>query len=133
MASFGLGQFKRRQPLPWVGNDRSANMDTYKGFTHLGREQDQAPRLGLLYLAVIPFLAGLGLVAWLGWGWQALVLTALVAGIFVGAVVVRRTSNRGSRSRRGGDTPSAHHSHARTKTVEHQTRMHLDSKGPLGF
>ena len=100
-------------------------MDNYKGLTHLGRQPDQDPRLGFLYLAAIPVVAGVGLVAWLGWGWQALVLTGLVAGIALGAVVVRRPT------RSGGHTNSDYDD-ARTKTVEHQTRMHLDSKGPLG-
>lgn len=101
-------------------------MDQYKGFTHLGRHPDQDPKLGLLYLAAIPVLAGVGLVAWLGWGWQALVLTGLVAGIALGAVVVRRPTRR-------GDNTASDYDDARAKTVEHQTRMHLDSKGPLGF
>lgn len=108
-------------------------MDYYKGFTHLGRQQDQAPRLGLLYLAMIPFWAGAGFVAWLGWDWQALVLTALVTAVVVGALVFRHASRRGSGRRRGGNASSAHYNDARTKTVEQQTRMHLDSKGPLGF
>jgi membrane protein implicated in regulation of membrane protease activity len=106
-------------------------MDQYKGFTHLGRQQDQAPRLGLLYSAVIPFLAGAGFVAWLGWDWQALI--ALVAALVIGTLVFRNASRRGSGRRRGGSTSSAHYNDARTNTVEQQTRMHLDSKGPLGF
>lgn len=98
-------------------------------FGHL----DPEPPLVLVYLTVFSILAGVGFVAWLGWDWQALVLTALVAGIVVGALVFRRASGRGSRRRRGGDTPASLYDDARTKTAKDQTRMHLDSKGPLGF
>lgn len=93
---------------------------------------DPEPPLVLVYLTVFSVLAGVGFVAWLGWGWQALLLTALVAVLVVGALIFRRSSGRGTGSRRGDNTASDYDD-ARTKTVEHQTRMHLDSKGPLGF
>lgn len=98
-------------------------------FGHL----DPEPPLVLVYLTVFSILAGVGFVAWLGWDWRALVLTALVAALVVGALVFRRASRRGSRGRRGDDPSSAHYDDARAKSVEDQTRMHLDSKGPLGF
>ncbi|MFP3882025.1 MAG: NfeD family protein [Actinomycetota bacterium] len=62
---------------------------------------DPEPPLVLTYLAVFSILAGVGFVAWLGWGWQAIVLTALVAALGVGALVFRR--------RRQGSDPSATH------------------------
>lgn len=93
---------------------------------------DPEPPLVFVYLAVFSILAGVGFVAWLGWSWQALLLTALVAGIVLGALLFLRASRRGT-GRRNGDNTASAYDDARTKTVEHQTRMHLDSKGPLGF
>lgn len=79
-------------------------------FGHL----DPEPPLVLVYLTVFSILVGIGFVAWLGWNWQALVLTALMAALVVGALVLRRATRRGSRRSRGGDTSSAQYDDART-------------------
>ena len=70
-------------------------------FGHL----DPEPPLVLVYLSVILILAGVGFVAWLGWEWQALVLTALVAALVIGALLFLRARARRSRKGRDGETP----------------------------
>ena len=42
-----------------------------------------------MFLVLLPLAAGIGSVAWLGWSWPALVLTALVT-LLIGGLVVRR-------------------------------------------
>lgn len=59
---------------------------------------DPEPPLVLVYLAVFSILVGVGFVAWLGWGWQAIVLTALAAAV-VGTLVFWR--------RRSGERPDS--------------------------
>lgn len=86
---------------------------------------DPEPPLVLVYMTIFSVLVGVGFVAWLGWDWRAIGLTALGIAV-VGTLVFRRR-------RRDSDVSATRYNDARTKTVEHQTRMHLDSKGPLGF
>lgn len=63
------------------------NVDQYKGFIDYRSDQpDMDPSFALLYLLVVPVLAGVGFVAWLGWGWPALVLTVVTA-LLVAAVL----------------------------------------------
>lgn len=69
-------------------------VDQYKGFFDWrGNRPDQEPRYGVFYAIVVPAMAGLGLIAWLGWTWPALLLTLLAALIVwgvVGFLAVRR-------------------------------------------
>ena len=61
--------------------------DQYKAFIDYRSDRpDMDPSFALLYLLVIPLLAGVGFVAWLGWGWPALVLTVVTA-LLVAAVL----------------------------------------------
>ena len=93
---------------------------------------DPEPRLVPTYLALFVVAACIGLVAWLGWGWEAVVLTVLFAALVVGVLRFRNERGRGAGALRG-EGPGSAYDDARTETVEHQTRMRLDSKGPLGF
>lgn len=65
--------------------------DQYKGlFQWRGDKPDPEFSYGLVWLLVLlPLGVGVGSVAWLGWTWQALVVTAAVT-LPVGWVAVRR-------------------------------------------
>ncbi len=106
-------------------------MDSNKAFFDWrGDGPNEEPRYELFYLTVIPFVAAVGFVAWLGWDWPALVLTVAVAVLVAGIMWWRRSGRR--RGSTGGDSPADPHGDARTSTLESQKRMNLDSKGPLG-
>lgn len=63
------------------------NGDQYKALMDYRSDRpDMDPSFALLYLLVVPLLAGVGFVAWLGWGWPALVLTVVTA-LLVAAVL----------------------------------------------
>ena len=73
--------------------------DQYKGFLdYRSNRPDHEPSFALLYLIVIPVLAGIGFVAWLGWVWQALALT-VVTFLVVGAVLFALSRRRYERDR----------------------------------
>lgn len=64
--------------------------DQYKAaFQWRGDEPDPEPHYGLVFLVLLPLAAGIGSVAWLGWSWPALLLTALIT-LLVGGFAVRR-------------------------------------------
>lgn len=109
-------------PNPTEYREEGRSQEPALGVGYYGH-LDPEPPLVLTYLAVLAVAAGIGFVAWLGWGWQAILLTVLVVSV-VGVLAFQR------RRRRPREFP---YDEARTKTVEHQKRMHLDSKGPLGF
>ncbi len=65
-------------------------------FQWRGDDPDPEPHHGLVFLVLLPLVAGVGSVAWLGWTWPALVLT-IFATLLVGGFTVRRwvkTSDR---------------------------------------
>lgn len=111
-------------PDPTEYQEEGRSQEPALGLGYYGH-LDPEPPLALTYLAVLAVAAGIGFVAWLGWGWQAILLTVVVVSV-VGVLAFQR------RRRRRGTFPDRY-DEARTKTVEHQSRMHLDSKGPLGF
>lgn len=64
--------------------------DQYKALFHWrGDSPDPEPHYGLVFMVLLPIAAGVGSVAWLGWSFPALLLTALVT-LLVGGVAVRR-------------------------------------------
>lgn len=59
----------------------------YKGFFDWrGDGTDQEPRYGVFYLIVIPIVASVLFVRWLGWTWPALVLSILAGVLVIGAI-----------------------------------------------
>lgn len=61
--------------------------DQFKGFFDWrGDSPDLEPRYSVFYLIVLPIVAGVGFVAWLGWTWPALVLWILTTLLVLGAI-----------------------------------------------
>lgn len=79
---------------------------------------DPEPPLILTYLALFAVAVGLRFVSWLGWGWQAILLTVLAVSI-VGVLAFQR------RRRRRAKLPDRY-DEARTNTPEHPTGVHRD-------
>ncbi len=79
--------------------------DQYKALMDYRSDRpDTDPSFALLYLLVVPLLAGAGFVAWLGWGWPALVLTVVTA-LLVAAVVFRLSVKRYRRDSASASDP----------------------------
>ena len=75
------------------------SIDQFKaGFQWRGDDPDPEPHYGLVFLVLLPIVAGVGAVAWLGWSWPALVVTA-VATFAIGGLALRRWIRNSRRER----------------------------------
>lgn len=75
------------------------SVDQYKGFFDWrGDRPDEEPHYGVFYLIILPIIAAVAFVAWLGWTWPALLLTILATLVIV-AVIVSLSVKRHRRER----------------------------------
>lgn len=104
-------------PDPTEYREEGRSQEPALGLGYYGH-LDPEPPLILTYMALFIVAVGLGFISWLGWGWQAIVLTVLAVSV-VGVLTFER------RRRRRAKFPDRYEE-ARGKTVEHPARAHLD-------